>query len=145
MSKVMTWLDVQSHRIVYQYQDADCVMSQFHRWNLSTIILLAWTLGHITNLIMKTGSASGAFVDLKKCRHLLARVDIWWCISNVEIWENASNRVLYWCVNRYASAFPVCSFNVFVSFFEGCSRGTCICELYLVWIVNSWRFEDTFF
>jgi len=25
------------------------------------------------------------------------------------------------------------------------SRGTCMCEMYLVWIVNSWRFEDTFF
>jgi hypothetical protein len=46
--------DAQSHCIIYGYQTADCVFPQFLSWKWSSIILLAWTLGHSTNLIMKS-------------------------------------------------------------------------------------------
>jgi hypothetical protein len=42
---------------------------------LISIILLAWTFSHITNLVMKTESVFGPSVDLKNSRHQFARND----------------------------------------------------------------------
>jgi hypothetical protein len=54
------------------------------RCNLSSIVLLNWTFGHITNLMMKTESVSEASVDLKKLRLLFAQYDDFWRTSNVK-------------------------------------------------------------
>jgi len=61
----MTRLPVSADYTVYQCHGVDYVLPRVRRWNLSIIILLAWTLGRISNLVMKTVSVSGASVDLK--------------------------------------------------------------------------------
>ena len=52
--------------IIHQYPAVHCVVPRIRRLNLSSTIQLAWTFGHITNLMMKTESDSGASVDLKE-------------------------------------------------------------------------------
>jgi len=61
----MTRRPVSPDYTVYQYNAADYVLPRVPRWNLSSNILLAWTFGHITNLMTKTESVSGASVDMK--------------------------------------------------------------------------------
>jgi hypothetical protein len=113
-SKVVAWLDAQSCRNIHQNHNADCVVRRVPRWNWSSTILLAWTLSHITNLMMKTESVSGASVGLKKLSQLLAQDAVCWSTSNVKSWKitRMSINASYISVLIGMRLHFVCVFNV---------------------------------
>ena len=137
--------DAQSHCIVCQYQAASCVLPEFPRWNSSIIILLVWTLGQITNLMMKTESVSGASVDFKK----------WGSSSCGILFVEASLMLKAGKLQEYElTRHSLIGMRLLILFFlviyllhsvMALSRGICAWQMCLFWHLPSWIFEYTFF
>ena len=93
ISKNVIWLDAHS-------QAVDCVVPRFPRWNLSSIILLTWTFGHITNLMMTTESFLELVLIWKK-KIIDVAVSVRWyllrhfCCYKLEYYGNSRLRVAY--------------------------------------------------
>ena len=92
ISKNLIWLDAQS-------QAVDCVVPWFLRWNLSSIIPLTWTFGHITNPMMTTESDLESLLIWK--RIIEAAVSSGWyllrhfCCYRLEYYKNSRLRIAY--------------------------------------------------
>jgi hypothetical protein len=135
ISKNVIWLDAHS-------QAVDCVVPWFPRWNLSSIILLTWTFGHISNLMTTKESVLERLLIWKK-KIIEVAVSAGWCLLRhfycykLEYYKNSRLCIAYYCVNRYAPAF--------LFFIMWLLSGKCACiKTCLLWNVQSWKFGEIF-